>query len=271
MSLGSTIQCKIADALDSAERERSPIEALATLYPGITEEDAYAVQNINAQRAVKNGKRLVGYKLGLTSREAQRQFNVFQPDFGHLFDSMAVLDDGVIQLSSLIQPKIEGEIAFVLGRDLKGPGVTIIDVLGAIDYATAALEIVDSRIKEWRITAEDTIADNGSSSRFVLCGVKRRIEGIDFSGLGMALYQNGEVKVTGAGAAVMGNPLAAVVFLANELSKFDRTLRAGEVILSGALSSMLTVAYGDFFSCEIASLGKVRVRFTQKGGDHGTH
>jgi 2-keto-4-pentenoate hydratase len=156
-------------------------------------------------------------------------------------------------------------MAVVLGRDLKGPGVTIVDVLDAVEYATTALEIIDSRIKDWKITATDTISDNGSSALFVLSSVKQSITGIDLSSLGMALSQNGEVRVTGAGAAVMGNPLGAVVFLANELGKHDRSLLAGEVILSGSLAGMLSISSGDFYTCEIASLGKTSVRFTRRG------
>lgn len=261
MSLSQAVLHEAADRLCAAEESRKPIDPLVKTYEGITEEDAYSIQMISAGRAVKDGKRIVGYKVGLTSREAQKQFQVFKPDFGHLFETMAVLEDEEIDLSTLIQPKIEGEIAFVLGRDLKGPGVTIVDVLSSVDYALAAMEIVDSRIRDWKITACDTIADNGSSALFVLSGVKKNIEGLDLPTLGMALSKNGETMVTGAGAAVMGNPLSAVVFLANELGKHGRALLAGEVILSGALSSMLTIGPGDGYTCEMARLGRVSVRF----------
>jgi len=264
MSLSQTVLHEMADRLHDAEKNRIPIEPLTSAYEGFEEENAYSVQNINAARAAREGKRLVGYKVGLTSREAQRQFNVFRPDYGHLFDSMAVLEETPIQLSGLIQPKIEGEIAFILGKDLKGPGVTIVDALNAVDYAVNAVEIVDSRIRDWKISAPDTIADNGSSALFVLSGLRKRIESLDLPSIGMAFSQNGEVRVTGAGAAVMGNPLSAVVFLANELGRMDKSLLAGEVVLSGALSSMLSIAPGDVFACEMHGLGRLNLRFAGK-------
>lgn len=255
---------EMADLLFEAERTLVPVAPLTATYPELDEEHAYSVQVINAGRAVRAGRRQVGYKIGLTSREAQRQFKISQPDYGHLFDSMAVLEDGEIDLSTLIQPKIESEIAFVLGKDLKGPSVTIVDALDAVEYAVAALEIVDSRIRDWKISAADTIADNGSSALFVLSGHRRRLDGLDLPSVGMALHRNGEVMVTGAGAAVMGNPLSAVVFLANELGRLDKPLLAGEVILSGALSSMITVQPGDAYLAEFGGLGKVGVRFGTK-------
>ena len=173
---------------------------------------------------------------------------------------MAVMDEGEISTSDLIQPKIEGEIAFVLGRDLKGPGITVVDAIGAVDYAVAALEIIDSRIKDWKITAVDTISDNGSSARFVLGGIKRPLAGLNLPHLGMCLSKNGEVALTAAGAAVMGNPLNALVFLANELGSQGELLKAGQVVLSGSLGGMIAVRPREFYSCEIASLGRVSVR-----------
>lgn len=264
MSLAKTVLHELAEKLNAAEVSRVPIEPLSKLHPDLTEEEAYAIQWINVARCMREGHRVVGYKAGLTSREAQRQFNVFKPDFGHLFDFMTVLEDTAIDLSELIQPKIEGEVAFVLGKDLKGPGLTLVDVVSAIDYATTAIEIVDSRIRDWKISAVDTIADNGSSSRVVLAGTKHKLDGLNLPHLGMALSKNGEVMVTGAGAAVMGNPLSAVVFLANELAKQDCIMNAGQVILSGSLSSMLSIRPGDSFTCEIAELGKASIRFVQK-------
>ncbi len=259
-NLSQEIRQRLANRLIEAETSRQPVPPLVSEFPEMSEEDAYAVQNLNAVRAISHGDRLIGYKVGLTSREAQKHFKVFRPDYGHLFDRMAVLEDGTVPLANLIQPKIEGEIAFVLGRDLKGPGVTILDVLAAVDYATVAMEIIDSRIQNWKISAWDTIADNGSSAMFVVGGRKTPLDGLDLGGLGMNLTRNGEVLVTGAGAAVMGNPLSAVVFLANELSRQNKGLLAGEVVLSGSLGGMLPMAAGDVFSCEIRRLGKVTVR-----------
>jgi 2-keto-4-pentenoate hydratase len=266
MSLSSVLLHQLADRLYEAQSSRQPIDSLAKSNPGLTEENAYEIQMSNVGRGLKEGGRIVGYKIGLTSREAQKQFQVFKPDYGHLFNSMAVLEEEEIAVQRLIQPKIEGEIAFILGRDLKGPGITLVDVLRSVEYATVALEIVDSRIRDWKITAVDTIADNGSSALFVLGGKKTLADRFDFRSVGMALSRNGEVLVTGSGAAVMGNPLSALVFLANEMGRRDRALLAGDVVLSGSLSSMLPVSAGNAFSCEIAGLGGVAVRFGVEEG-----
>lgn len=265
MSLSNQSLHSIADVLDKAEKEAKPILPITDQDPRFDLEDAYSVQTMNAARAMKEGKRLTGYKIGLTSREAQKHFGLSHPDYGHLFHTMAVPEEGEIDLSGLIQPKIEGEVAFVLGKDLKGPGLTLVNALNAVDYALVAMEIVDSRIENWKIKAADTIADNGSSARYVLGSVKRSLKDCDLATIGMALSKNGEVLVTGAGAAVMGNPLNALVFLANELGKRDRALLAGEVVLSGSLSGMLGIQPRDSFTCEMLGLGKCSVHFTRKG------
>lgn len=251
----------VAAALWDAEKSRQPIAPLTETYPGFGEAEAYNVQDLVAAHHMNLGAKHVGYKIGLTSKEAQKHFNVFEPDYGHLFDSMIVDDDATIKMSDLIQAKIEGEIAFVLGKDLGGPGVTIAEAMRAVDFVTASLEIVDSRIKDWKIRAADTIADNGSSSRFVLSGKKTRLDEVDLPYCGMALWKNGEVELTAAGSAVMGNPLHAVVFLANLLGHHGKKLEAGQVILSGSLGGMVKVAAGDWYRCEILRLGKCGVRF----------
>ncbi len=250
----------LADRLHWAEEKRTPIEALTTTEKGLTMEDAYGIQLRNAARQLHHGARLVGYKIGLTSREAQKHFGVFEPDFGHLFENMCLPEDGECVLSELIQPKIEGEIAFVMGKELKGPGVTAFEALAAVDSAMVCMEIVDSRIAGWKIKAIDTIADNGSSSRFVMSARRVSLRDLNLPLLGMAISKDGEVQSTGAGAAVMGNPLNAVAFLANELAKFDRGLLPGQVVLSGAISSMITMKAGEFYTCEMAKLGRVTLR-----------
>ena len=260
MALSQPQLLEIADKLDKAEATCQPIPPLVETYSALEEKDAYQIQWMVASRALRAQRHLLGYKIGLTSLEAQKHFRVFEPDYGHLFDSMSINEDSEIDLSQLIQPKIEGEIAFVLGKDLRGPGITPAQVMRAIDYVTTSFEIIDSRIQNWKITARDTIADNGSSSRFVLSGMKRRLEGLSLPHLGMALYKNNDVVVTGSGAAVMGNPLNAVAFLANTLAKHDRGLLEGQVILSGSIGGMVTMQAGDHFSVEIQKLGRVSVR-----------
>ena len=260
MSLSTQEMHDVAAQLLEAEKTRKTIPPLTNTYPNITLENAYQIQLLNVNQCLKTGRRLMGYKVGLTSRAAQQHFGVSHPDFGHLFTPMAIPDEGELMLDELIQPKIEGEIALVLGRDLRGPGVTVVDALGAVDYALGSMEIIDSRIENWKIKTADTIADNGSSARFVLSQRKQPIQGLDLAELGMAFSRNGEVLLTGAGSAVMGNPLNAIVFLANELGKMDRGLFAGEVVLSGALSGVVSLQRGDFFSCEIGKLGSCSVR-----------
>jgi len=260
MGLTQNQLLEIADKLDKAEATCIPIEPLVDSYAGMEEKDAYQIQWMVASRALRAQRRLMGYKVGLTSLEAQKYFKVFEPDYGHLFDSMAVNEDSEIDLSKLIQPKIEGEIAFVLGRDLKGPGITPSQVIRAIEYVTTSFEVIDSRIKNWKITAKDTIADNGSSARYVLAGQKTKLETVALPHLGMALYKNNEVAVTGSGAAVMGNPINAIVFLANTLGKHDRALLEGQVILSGSIGGMVAMGPGDYFTVEIQKLGRATVR-----------
>lgn len=250
-----------ASSLFAAERDRCPVTALTQTLANLSLDDAHYIQMLNLQRKVDLGERIVGYKLGLTSREAQRQFKVFSPDYGHLTDAMEVWDDGEISIADLIQPKIEGEIALVLGRDLTGPGVTVTDAIRAVDFATAALEIVDCRMRDWAVQAPDLVADNGASARFVLAPVARSVRDLDLSSVGMALSQRGEVRVTGAGAATLGSPFHALAFLANRLGKKDQSLKAGQVILTGALAAMLTVRVGESYTCEIQSLGRVCIRF----------
>jgi 2-keto-4-pentenoate hydratase len=258
---------EIADKLDKAEATCVPIPPLVESYPGMDEKDAYQIQWMVASRALRAQRHLVGYKIGLTSLEAQKHFNVFEPDYGHLFDSMSVNEESEIYLSKLIQPKIEGEMAFVLGKDLKGPGITPSHVMRAVDYVTTSFEIIDSRIQNWKITAKDTIADNGSSARFILSGQKKRLDDLTLPHLGMALYKNNEVVLTGSGAAVMGNPLNAIAFLANTLAKHDRGLLEGQVILSGSIGGMVTMSDGDHFSVEIQHLGRVTVRCKGKSNE----
>lgn len=262
--LTQEIRQRLANRLHEAETSRQPVPPLSQEYPDMALEDAYSIQNLNAVRSISHGDRLLGYKIGITSRAAQLHFKLSKPDYGHLFDRMVVMEETEIALNTLIQPRIEGEIAFVLGRDMRGPGLTIVDALNAIDYATVAMEIIDSRIQNWKISATDTIADNGSSALFVLGGKRTPIHNVDFTSLGMNMSRNGEILVTGSSAAVMGNPLSAVVFLANELARQNKGLLAGEVVLSGSLAGMLPMAAGDIFTTEIRSLGRTMIRCVQE-------
>lgn len=250
-----------AQRLYAAERTRQPIAPLVETYPGLSPDDAYRVQMGTINRKVKDGARIVGHKIGLTSLAMQQLLNVDQPDFGQILDTMMVADGAVLRRADLIYPRVEGEISFVLGEDLRGPGVTVPRVLAATKYVMAALEIVDSRIADWRITLADTIGDNASSCRMVVGGRCLPVDGLDLRLMGMILEKNGEIANTATGAAVLGNPAQAVAWLANKLAEFDVTLKAGEVVLPGALSAAVTVQAGDTVRATFDHLGSVSVRF----------
>lgn len=251
---------EIAKRLQLAEKNRTPVEPLTQLFPQLKEADAYEIQRIQIAELTRLGHRVVGYKVGLTNRHVQEVFGVYEPDFGHLLENM-VLDSGsTLLLESLIQPKIEAEIAFVLGKEVRGPGLTTTDLIRAVDYVVPALEIIDSRIIDWKIRGLDTIADNGSSARFVLGNRKTPLGGLDLSLLGVVLRRGSEVMSTGAGAAVLGNPLHALTFLANRLGALEKRLCEGDIVLSGAISHMFSLKSGELWSAEIRELGSVSVR-----------
>jgi 2-keto-4-pentenoate hydratase len=252
---------KFAAQLIEAEQTRVGIDPLTTVDPEISIDEAYYIQLQNIKKKLVEGQKIVGKKIGLTSVAVQKMLVVDEPDYGHLLDSMVVENGGTIDIKTMLQPKIEGEIAFILKKDLKGPNVTVLDVLQATDYVVPALEIVDSRVQDWKIKLQDTVADNASSGLVVLGGKPTRIEDIDLELIGMVLMQNGEVANTGVGAAALGNPASCVAWLANRLADYDINLKAGEVILSGALSSMVVAKPGDNFTARFAHLGQVSVNF----------
>jgi 2-keto-4-pentenoate hydratase len=227
----------------------------------LTAADAYAIQLAGIDARKREGRRVVGKKIGLTSQAMQRMLNVDQPDYGHILEDMIVEDGGEFPVRNLIQPKIEPEIAFILDRDLKGPGVTAVQVLAATRFVLPALEIIDSRIEGWKIKLCDTIADNASSARVVLGGTPRRVDQLDLKLIGMVLEKNGRVAQTGAGAAVLGHPANAVAWLANAIAQYGVTLQAGEVVMPGAISAAVDVAAGDLLRASFDGLGTVSVRF----------
>ena len=218
---------------------------------------AYAVQSINTMTWQAEGRRIVGRKIGLTSRAVQTQLGVDQPDFGVLFADMELPDAGVLNASTVIQPKAEAEVALIMGRDLAQTDVTADDLLAAADCAIAALEIVDSRIADWKITFAATVADNGSSAFFVLGAERKSLKGLDLYTCGMALEQNGVVVSVGSGAACLGHPLNAAAWLANTLVRRGEALKAGDILLTGALGPMVAIKAGDRMEAQIGGLGRV--------------
>jgi 2-oxopent-4-enoate/cis-2-oxohex-4-enoate hydratase len=250
---------QFGDELFESLMSRRPIEPLSGREPKLTADHAYRIQEHVIQRRLALGDRIVGKKIGLTSRVVQRALGVSEPDHGHLLASMVVTD--AVPVSSLLQPKIEGEIAFLLDGDLEGPGITSADVIRATRSVMACFEIVDSRIRDWKITLQDTVADNGSAALFVLGDRAVDPKGLDLSTCGMVLEKNGQLVCTGAGAAALGSPVNCVVWLANELGRRGVALRAGEIILSGSLAAMVPVAAGDSFHLSIGGIGAAAVRF----------
>jgi len=250
------------DALYDALRQRQPIAPLTEVEPGITIADAYQIQlRMIARRLEHSGERIIGKKIGVTSQVVMDMLGVNQPDFGHLTSGMVLGDGAAIATNTLIAPKAEGEIAFVLKHDVTGPGITNADVLRATECVLPCFEIVDSRIRDWKITIQDTVADNASSGVFVLGDAAADPRKIDLSTVGLTLEKNGSIVATGAGAAALGHPLNAVTWLANTLGALGMGLKAGEVILSGSLAAMLPVAAGDHLRVSLGGIGSVGVRF----------
>jgi 2-keto-4-pentenoate hydratase len=255
-----------AQSLRTAARSGAFIAPLRETYADIDADAAYAIQRINTDARMAEGRRVVGCKIGLTARAVQAQLGVDRPDFGMLFDDMGYGDGEPIPASTLQQPKIEAEVAFVLGRDLDAEHLTQVDVMNAIDYALPALEIVGSRIANWNIKFVDTVADNASSGGYVLGSTPRKLSEFDLRLCGMVMNRRGEPVSVGAGAACLGNPVNAVVWLARTMGTLGHPLRAGDLVLSGALGPMVPVSPGDVFETRINGLGNVKAVFDTAPG-----
>jgi 2-oxopent-4-enoate/cis-2-oxohex-4-enoate hydratase len=252
---------RLGDELFRALRERRTVAPLTAREPGISVDDAYAVSRRFLARRLAEGERVVGKKIGVTSRPVQQALGVFQPDFGWLTDRMRCEHEVPIS-RALIQPRAEGEIAFLLRRDLAGPGVSAADVLAATEAVMACFEIVDSRIEGWKIRIEDTIADNASSGLFVLGETLADPRGFDFETCGMVIEKNGAIVSTGAGAAALGSPVRCVAWLANTLGARGVALQAGDIVLSGSLVPLEPVVPGDRMRLRLAGAGALEVEFT---------
>jgi len=250
-----------AEALYEAARTGNPCGPVRALIGDADVAAAYEVQEINTRRWLDEGRRLVGRKIGLTSKSVQRQLGVDQPDYGMLYADMDVPEGEEIRASRLMQPKVEAEVAFVLERDLDTAQLTTADMMGAIAYALPAIEIVGSRVENWDIRIADTIADNASSGLFVLGSTPRKLGEFDLRLCGMVMEKAGDPVSTGAGIACLGSPLSAALWLARVMVENGRPLRAGDVILSGALGPMVAVNPGDVVDAHINGLGSVRAVF----------
>lgn len=263
MTIGKDAVDEAVRLLREAQATRTPCAPLRErLLPLGDVASAYAVQRAMTQEAVAQGRRIVGAKIGLTNPAVQRQLGVDQPDFGVLFADMAAFDGAEVDITRILQPKVEAEVAFVLGRDLPHEQVTVADVIRATDHLLPAIEIVGSRVANWDITIVDTVADNASAGMFVLGNRPVSLADVDLRLCGMVMEHEGEPVSVGAGASCLGNPVHAVAWLAETMAQAGTPLRAGDVILSGALGPVVPATPGSAYEARISGLGTVRTRFS---------
>jgi 2-keto-4-pentenoate hydratase len=251
----------LAALLVEAHESRTPVPPLTETYDGLTLDDAYAIQQVQIRGRLARGAVIAGYKVGLTSEAMRQQFRVSESDFGHLLSDMEYVADAPVPVGAFVQPRAEPEIALVLGRPLTGPRVTVSDVVSATEYVVPAIEIIDSRIADWRISLIDTVADNASSGGYVVGQSPVLLNRIDLSLTGCVLRRNGRIVATGAGAAVLGSPLHAAAWLANVLIGRGSQLEPGHVILTGSITASIPVQAGDAVTASFDHLGSVTALF----------
>lgn len=261
MTLDDPLLQQAALLLRTAAQTGEPVLPLRDRFPQLDEAGAYAIQHINSQHRQQAGARVIGSKIGLTSPAVQQQLGVAQPDFGMLFDDMGFGENEAIPMAALQQPRIEAEVAFVLGRDLAISNPSLVDVMRAVEFAVPALEIVGSRIAAWNIKYVDTVADNASSSAFVIGGQPRKLAELNLRDCRMQMHADGKEVSSGVGSACLGHPLNAVVWLARKMASLGAPLKAGHLILSGALGPMARVEAGSTYRAEIEGLGSVTASF----------
>ncbi|WP_019153068.1 2-keto-4-pentenoate hydratase [Robertmurraya massiliosenegalensis] len=261
--MSSTIYKEIAAHLVAAEVEKREVEKVtATFKPDLTVDEGYLVQEEIVKIKLEEGKRMIGPKMGLTSLAKMQQMNVNEPIYGYVFDYMLIEDGGKVSLQDLIHPKVEAEIAFVIAEDIEGPGVTGAQVLSKTEYVLPALEIIDSRYKNFNFTLPDVIADNASTSRVVFGSSLKKPEQFELDLVGAVLKINGEIKELGAGAAVLGHPANSIAMLANMLSRKGEKVRKGDMILTGGITGAVMLKSGDFVSAKFDGIGEVTFKVT---------
>lgn len=249
-----------ADILVAAERERKQAKQLSKTWPNITIADAYAISSEVARRKTEKGAKLIGHKVGLTSKAMQRSSNIDEPDYGYLFDDMMIPDGGKVSHENYCRPRVEVELAFVLGNQLRGPGIGLLDVLRATDYVVPAIEIVDARLQDQR-TIFDTISDNGAASGIVIGGRPIKPGDVDLRWVGGIMYRNSEIEETGLAAGVLGHPALGVAWLANKLGEHGTTMEPGHLILAGSFTRVVFAQKGDTLHGDFGPLGGLAVQF----------
>ena len=257
----------LARELHQSERTRVQVEQFSKRFPGMTIDDSYAIQREWIAIKLAQGRTVVGHKIGLTSRAMQLASQITEPDHGTLLDDMLIRDGSEVEAARFIVPRFEVEFAFILAKPLKGPGVTLFDVLNATDYVVPALELIDARIEQFdRVTkaprkVQDTIADNAANAAIVIGGRPMRPDAVDWRWAGALLYKNGVIEESGLGAAVLNHPANGVAWLANKLAPYDQGLDAGEIVLGGSFTRPVACAAGDTFHADYGALGSISVRF----------
>lgn len=251
----------LADDLAQAERSRVPVSPLTSVHPDIDVVDAYEIQLINIRRRLADGATVVGHKVGLSSEAMQKMMGVDEPDYGHLLADMEVFEDVPVKAGAYLFPRVEVEVGFILADDLPGAGCTEDDVLAATAAFAPSIELIDTRIRDWKIALCDTIADNASSAGFVLGAARVSPKDIDIKGIDAVLTRNGDVVAEGRSDAVLGNPVTAVAWLARKVDSFGVRLKAGDIVLPGSCTRAIDVGPGDEFVADFAGLGSVRLSF----------
>ena len=252
---------ELAAELADAERSRVPMAPLTSIHSDIDVVDAYEIQLINIRQRVAEGARVVGHKVGLSSEAMQKMMGVDEPDYGHLLADMEVFEDTPVPAGRFLYPRVEVEVGFILADDLPGAGCTEDDVLAATAAFAPSIELIDTRIKDWKIALCDTIADNASSAGFVLGQERVSPKDIDIKGIDAVLTRNGELVAKGRSDAVLGNPVTAVAWLARKVDSFGVRLKAGDIVLPGSCTRAIDARPGDKFVADFAGLGSVRLSF----------
>ena len=259
--LSAATRERLAADLAEAELSRVPLSPLTAAHPDVDVVDAYEIQLINIRQRLARGARIFGHKVGLSSAAMQTMMGVDEPDYGHLLADMEVFEDVPVPAGRYLHPRVEVEVGFVLADDLPGAGCTEDDVLAATAAYAPAIELIDTRIRDWKIALCDTIADNASSAGFVLGGQRVSPGDIDIQNIDAVLTRNGEVVAEGRSDAVLGNPVAAVAWLARKVDSFGVRLRAGDIVLPGSCTRAIDARPGDAFVADFAGLGTVRLSF----------